>query len=57
LAHLFSAGYEKKLLFKHKKIEDTTYDDIEFSYYHLFVVTVIIIGSLIFNTVFAKGLY
>ena len=54
LTHLFPVWDEKKLLLEHAKIENTTYDEIEWSYFQLFAVTLIIIISVVFNTIFAK---
>lgn len=54
LTHLFPVWDEKKLLLEHAKIENTIYDEIEWSYFKLFIVTLMILISLVFNTIFAK---
>ena len=54
MAHLFPVWDEKKLLLEHTKIDDTIYDGIKLGYFQIFVVTVIIITSIVFNTIFAK---
>jgi len=54
LTHLFPVWDEKKLLLEHAKIDNTIYDEIEWSYFQLFAVTLIIIISVVFNTIFAK---
>ena len=54
LTHLFPVWGEKKLLFEHTKIDNTIYDEIKWGYFQLFAITLIIIISVVFNTIFAK---
>jgi hypothetical protein len=54
LTHLFPVWDEKKLLLEHAKIDNTIYDDIEWGSFQLFAVTLILIISVVFNTIFAK---
>ena len=53
LAHLLPIWSEKKLFLEYKKIDNTNFE-IKLSYFHIFVVTVIIIINIIFNIVFVK---
>lgn len=54
LNHLFPVWDEKKLLQEHTRIENTIYDEIKWSYFQLFAIILIIIISVVFNTIFAK---
>jgi len=54
VTHLFPVWDEKKLLFEHTKIDNAIYDAIEWGYFQLFAITLIIIISVVFNTIFAK---
>ena len=54
LAQLFPVWDEKKLEVEHQKIEDTTYDGMKLSYFHIFIILVIILSSMMFNIIFAK---
>lgn len=54
LTNRFPVWDDNKLFLEHTKIDNTIYDDIEWNYFQLFAVALIIIISVVFNTIFAK---
>ena len=45
---------DEKLILEHAKIDNTIYDEIEWSYFQLFAITLIFIISVVFNTIVGK---